>query len=39
MRLRGLRIALSDRSQLALELLKLQLQLAQRLCDLLVHGS
>ncbi len=33
--LRGLAVA--DRGQLALELLELELQLAQRLCDLLVH--
>ncbi len=32
-----LRVALADRGQLALELLELYLQLAQRLGDLLVH--
>jgi hypothetical protein len=33
------RVVASDRGQLALELLELELQLSQRLCDLLVHGS
>jgi hypothetical protein len=32
------RVAAPDRGQLALKLLELQLQLAQRLGDLLVHG-